>query len=165
MTARVDETLWDSIVRRATTQRERTKRGRSTVRRADLPVEVTPFGRLRWYLHHELKEQASQALYLCELEIPEASRSGRIRHQGGIVCLVVEGSGYTNLDGVDHAWEKRDVIGLPVRPKGVVFQHVNNGVGPVRMIIAWPNLDSAIGPEGGVHLEVVEPAPEYGATT
>ncbi len=163
MTTPVEESLWDSITRRAAAERERIAHGRSTVRRSQLPVEVTPFGLLRWYLHPDLAEPVTKSLYFAELEIPEGSRSGRLRHQGGIVCLVVQGSGYTELDGVEHAWEKRDVIGLPVRPEGVVFRHVNNGVGPVRMIVAWPNLDSAVGPEGGVHLEVLEPAPEFEA--
>ncbi len=161
MTTTPHETLWDSIVRRAVEERERAQSGHSSVRRSELSVESTPFGLLRWYLHPDLKDNVSQALYFCELEIPEGSRSGLLRHQGGIVCLVVEGKGHTRFDDVDHEWEKRDAIGLPVRPEGVVFQHFNDGVGSVRMIVAWPNLDSAIGPEGGVHLEVLEPAPEY----
>lgn len=161
MSETVNETLWDSIARRGTIERERAANGRTTVHRGELPVDSTPFGRLRWYLHNDLKEPVTQALYFCELEIPAGSRSGRIRHQGGLVHLVVEGAGYTLFDDVEHEWEKRDCIALPVRPEGVVFQHFNNGTGPARMVIAWPNLDSALGPEAGVHLEVLEPAPEY----
>jgi hypothetical protein len=160
-TTATDGTLWDSITRRAVEERERSSKGRTTVRRHELEVEVTPFGLLRWYLHNDLKVPVTQALYFCELEIPEGSRSGLLRHQGGLVHLVVQGSGFTKFDGGEHAWEKRDVVALPVRPEGVVFQHVNNGTGPARMVIAWPNLDSALGPEGGVAMEVLEPAPEY----
>ena len=161
MTAAEPRALWDSIISRGIADRERVARGHSVVHRDELPVEVTPFGRLRWYLHHDLTGPATQALYFCELEIPPGSRSGILRHQGGIVHLVVEGSGYTRLDGTEHHWERRDVIALPVRPDGVTFQHVNNGVGVVRLVIAWPNLDSALGPHAGVAMDVLEPAPEY----
>ena len=105
----------------------------------------------------------TKALYFCELEIPAGSRSGRLRHQGGMVNLVVQGSGYTRLDDVDHEWEQRDVIALPVRPDGVLFQHFNNGTGVARLVFAWPNLDSAFGPGAGVAMEVLEPAPEFAA--
>jgi hypothetical protein len=155
------ETLWDSILSRAGAERERVRSGRSTVRRDELEVEVTPFGLLRWYLHHDLATPVTRALYFCELEIPAGSRSGRLRHQGGLVHFVAEGSGHTRLDGVEHEWEARDVIALPVRPEGVEFQHVNTGTGVARLVIAWPNLDSALGAEGGVAMEVLEPAPEY----
>jgi hypothetical protein len=156
-------TLWDSIIERSVAERERVRNGRSTVTRAELEPELTPFGSLRWYLHNDLQAPVAHALYFCELEIPAGSCSGRLRHQGGIVHLVVEGKGFTRFDGAEHEWEKRDVIALPVRPRGVVFQHVNNGTGPARLVMSWPNLDSAIGPEGGVAMEILEPAPEYAA--
>jgi Cupin domain len=161
MTAASRELLWDSITRRALEERDRARHGRTTVRRDELEHEDTPFGRLRWYLHNDLTTPVTRAIYFCELEIPAGSRSGRLRHQGGIVHLVVEGRGYTVLDDERHEWEKRDVIGIPVRPEGVVFQHFNDGTGPVRMVISWPNFDSALGAEAGVALEVLDPAPEY----
>ncbi|GAA5190385.1 hypothetical protein GCM10023322_45390 [Rugosimonospora acidiphila] len=161
MTAPTTGTLWDSIIQRSAEERERVRAGRSTVTRAELEPELTPFGILRWYLHNDLSGPVAHALYFCELEIPPGSRSGLLRHQGGIVHLVVEGKGFTRFDDAEHEWEKRDVVALPVRPRGVVFQHVNNGTGPARMVMSWPNLDSAIGPEGGVAMEVLEPAPEY----
>ncbi|MGX7677580.1 cupin domain-containing protein [Jatrophihabitans sp. DSM 45814] len=163
MTAAPPATLWDSILQRSAAERERVRAGRSTVTRAELEPEVTPFGILRWYLHNDLQSPVAHALYFCELEIPAGSRSGQLRHQGGIVHLVVEGSGFTRFDGVEHEWEKKDVIAIPVRPEGVVFQHVNNGTGPARLVMSWPNLDSALGPEGGVLMEILEPAPEYSA--
>lgn len=163
MTETSTESLWDSIVRRSVAERERVRAGRSTVRREELEPELTPFGFLRWYLHNDLDAPATHALYFAELEIPAGSTSGLLRHQGGIVHLVVEGSGFTRFDETEHAWEKKDVIALPVRPEGVVFQHVNDGTGPARLIMSWPNLDSALGPEGGVAMEILEPAPEYKA--
>ena len=157
------ESLWDNLIRRSVAERTRVSSGRSTVRRHELEPELTPFGILRWYMHNELAAPVTHSLYFCELEIPVGSRSGRLQHQGGLVHLVVQGSGHTLFDGVEHEWATRDVIALPVRPDGVVFQHVNTGTSPARLVISWPNLDSSIGPEGGVAMEVLEPAPEYAA--
>ncbi len=156
------ESLWDSIIRRSAGEQSRVESGRNIVRRDECEPETTPFGRLRWYLHNDLDQPVTHSLYFCELEIPVGSRSGRLRHQGGMVHLVVKGKGHTLFDGEEHEWEARDVIALPVRPDGVVFQHFNTGTGPARIVISWPNLDSALGPEGGVAMEVLEPAPEYG---
>lgn len=156
-------TLWDRMVECGRQERERKANGRAVVERDKLASELTPFGLLRWYLHPQLNEPNSRAIYFCELEIPEGSRSGRIRHQGGIVHFVAEGSGYTDLDGTAHEWERRDVIGIPTRPHGVVFQHVNTGPGRVRMVLAFPNFDSSLGAELGVALEVLSPAPEFAA--
>lgn len=163
--AQETESLWDSIVRRSVAERSRVETGRNTVRRDEITPEVTPFGLLRWYLHNDLDAPVTHSLYFCELEIPVGSRSGRLRHQGGMVHLVVQGSGHTLFDGEEHEWAARDVVALPVRPDGVIFQHVNTGTGPVRMVVAWPNLDSSIGPEGGVAMEILEPAPEFAATS
>jgi hypothetical protein len=163
MTQTHTETLWDSIIRRARAERSLAANGRTTIRRDELTPELTPFGTLRWYLHNDLTTPATRAIYFSELEIPAGSRSGKIQHQGGIVHLVVEGRGYTVLDGERYDWEKRDVIAIPIRPKGVVFQHFNDGTGPTRMVVSWANFDSALGAEAGVAFDVLEPAPEYAA--
>ena len=158
-------TLWDEMVTAGRLERERKAQGTSVMERDRLVSELTPFGRLRWYLHPQLTEPNTRAIYFCELEIPVGSRSGRIRHQGGIVHFVVEGEGYTDLDGEIHHWERHDVIGLPPRPHGVVFQHVNTGPGRVRMVMAFPNFDSSLGAEMGVAVEVLSAAPEFTAAS
>lgn len=156
-------TLWDSMVESGRQERDRKANGRAVIERDTLAPELTPFGLLRWYLHPALAEPNTRAIYFCELEIPKGSRSGRIRHQGGIVHFVVEGSGYTDLEGDIHEWEPRDVIGIPPRPKGVEFQHVNTGPGRARLVVAFPNFDSSLGSELGVAIEVLSPAPEFEA--
>ena len=53
------------------------------------------------------------------------SHSGRHRHQGGLALFVLEGKGYTTVDGVRHDWEKGDLILLPIKENGVEHQHFN----------------------------------------
>ena len=51
--------------------------------------------------------------------------SGRHRHQGGLVIYVLEGEGYTVVDGERHDWEAGDLLLLPIQEGGVEHQHFN----------------------------------------
>jgi hypothetical protein len=158
-----DLTLFEQTLEAARIERERVARGRDLVSRDELPVELSPFGYLRWYLHPNLESPSTRALYFSELEIPVGSRSGLLQCQGNVITYVLEGSGYTEYEGRDHDWEGGDVIALPAKEAGIRFRHNNTGLGPVRMLVCWPNFDSVHGPEGGVALDVVEPCPEWAA--
>jgi hypothetical protein len=151
--------LFDGIIERARTERRRREAGRDLISRDECPVDVSSFGELRWYVHPELELPSTRALYFCELEIPPGSRTGKLFSQGGQVHFVLQGRGHTVVDGNKHEWEAEDVIAIPVREDGIAFQHFSEGDSLVRMVLAWPNLDSALGPEGGVAMDVLEPAP------
>ena len=58
-------------------------------------------------------------------EIPPGSRSGRVKFQGGQVIMILDGQGYTSIDGVKHTWKKGDVLNLPLRADGIIVQHFN----------------------------------------
>ena len=156
-------TLFDQTLEAARIERERVARGRDLVSRDELPVELNQFGFMRWYLHPNLEAPTTRALYFSELEIPVGSRSGLLQFQGNVIHYVLEGSGYTEFEGKDHDWEAGDVIALPVKEAGIRFRHNNTGLGPVRMLVCWPNFDSMQGPEGGVYMDVIEPCPEWAA--
>lgn len=153
--------LWDDYLLRAELARQTKTAGTSVVNRESLSSELTEFGLLRWYMHPKIHDIVDHALYFFELEIPPHSRSGLLFHQGGIVHLVVEGTGYTLLENAKHYWEALDVIAIPPRPDGVRFAHFNEGEAPARLVVAFPNFDSSLGPELGVRMQVLEPAPEY----
>ncbi len=51
--------------------------------------------------------------------------SGRHTHQGGLVLFVLDGKGYTVVDGVRYDWEEDDLILLPIKPGGCEHQHFN----------------------------------------
>ncbi|MBI4330523.1 MAG: cupin domain-containing protein [Chloroflexi bacterium] len=51
--------------------------------------------------------------------------SGKHIHQGGLALFVLEGEGYTVVDGERYDWEEGDLVVLPVKPGGVEHQHFN----------------------------------------
>jgi hypothetical protein len=51
--------------------------------------------------------------------------SGKHRHQGGLVIYIIEGEGYSVVEGERHDWEAGDLLLLPVKPGGVEHQHFN----------------------------------------
>jgi hypothetical protein len=158
---RTEPALWDSYTARADEERARVQQGINLITRDGCPAELTPLGLLRWYLNPDLDGPTVRSLYRFELEIPAGSRSGKWFHQGGVIHYVLEGEGHTVLDDVQHEWEVDDVIAIPTRINGVAFQHVNTGPGPVRLLITLANYDSALGAAGGVHMQMLEPCPEY----
>jgi len=53
------------------------------------------------------------------------TRSGKHRHQGGLVIYVLEGKGYSVVDGERWDCEQGDLVLLPMKPEGVEHQHFN----------------------------------------
>jgi hypothetical protein len=61
--------------------------------------------------------------------------SGMHRHQGGLVIYIIEGAGYSLVNGERHDWEAGDLLLLPMKPGGVEHQHFNKHEGtPARWI-------------------------------
>ncbi|HEX7105322.1 MAG TPA: cupin domain-containing protein [Acidothermaceae bacterium] len=156
-------TLFENTVRAAATERARRLAGANLLTRDGATLETNPMGIMRWYLHPDLDGPSTRSLYCHELEIPVGSRTGRLQCQGGTLHYVLEGSGCTDLDGVRHEWCAGDVIAIPIKESGVTYQHLNTGDDVVRMLVVNPNLDSALGPEAGVELKVLEESPDFTA--
>ncbi|MDP2727826.1 MAG: cupin domain-containing protein [Dehalococcoidia bacterium] len=134
----------------------------AVVKGAKLPWETNRQGKMRWYLHPGIENTVIRSLLVFIQEIPPGSRSGKEKHQGGRIHFILEGKGYTILDGVKHEWEAGDAVVLPVKPDGVTFQHFNaDPANPVRFIAAEPNLYDALGVDMGSGFEQLEDAPEY----
>lgn len=51
--------------------------------------------------------------------------SGKHRHQGGLVIFVLEGEGYSVVEGERDDWEAGDLLLLPYKPGGIEHQHFN----------------------------------------
>jgi gentisate 1,2-dioxygenase len=157
---RVDH--WEEIFALRDLQRERLRDARQVVGREELPVEVSRQGIMRWYLHPSLTDRVLSTMLFFEQEIPPGSRSGRLKFQGGQVMMILEGRGYTLLDGVKHPWQAGDVVNLPLRSGGIVVQHVNaDAEKPVRFVAAELNWFECTTVDRGSGFEQLENAPEY----
>jgi gentisate 1,2-dioxygenase len=130
------------------------------VRRRDLPLENNSQGQMRWYMHPAIKDLALSTLAIYEQQIPARSRSGRLQFQGGQIIFVIEGSGYTVIDGVKHQWKSRDVLNLPLKKEGIIVQHFNTADdAPARILVVEPNLYAATTVDRGCGFEQLESAP------
>src|SRR5262249_31687490 len=116
---------WDDLLALRDRQREEMRNGIQVIKEAELPLEVSRQGLMRWYLHPSIKDTCLTVLMFFQQEIPPGSRSGRLKFQGGQVMMITEGRGYTMIDGVTHAWKAGDVLNLPLRADGIIVQHFN----------------------------------------
>jgi hypothetical protein len=88
-------------------------------------------------------------------------RSGKHRHQGGLVIFILEGKGHTIIDGVRHDWEAGDLMLLGMTAGGVEHQHFNDQPGTQARwmaLIYWPFFDY-----GGSEITQLENSPLYDA--
>jgi gentisate 1,2-dioxygenase len=153
--------LLDRLIRLRDLQRERLSQATFLIRGDELPWEWNAQGRMQWYLHPCLAYTAVQTHLFYRQEIPAGSRSGVQRHGGDAVFRILEGEGYTEVDGTRHAWKAGDVMTLPVFDEGVVYRHVNSGAGRVRLICIERNLVHTVGVDRQSGFEQLQPCPEY----
>ena len=156
---------WGELLQMRDEQRERIRNAVQVVRGDDLPQEVNSQGLMRWYLHPNIKDTILSTLMFFEQEIPPASRSGRLKFGGGQVMYILEGKGYTLIDGVKHPWEAGDVLNLPLRKEGIIVQHVNESEDQsVKFVAAEPNFFACTTVDRGTGFEQMEEAPEFRKT-
>jgi quercetin dioxygenase-like cupin family protein len=98
--------------------------GPVVVKSSDREVALTRQGRLQYYLDPlSHKDTPLQTWRVFTHEI--RTRSGKHRHQGGLVIYVLEGKGYSLVDDERVDWEKGDLVLLPMKPEGVEHVHFN----------------------------------------
>lgn len=153
---------WNELVAMRDGQREARKSAVQVVRLSELPLENNQQGLMRWYLHPSITDTVLSTLAIYRQEIPPGSRSGRLKFQGGQIMFIVDGRGYTMLDGVKHAWEAGDVLNLPTRRDGIIVQHFNADQDkPAAFLAVEPNLFAATSVDRGCGFELMEPSPDY----
>jgi hypothetical protein len=104
--------------------RERAKTGKIVLRGKDIPWRQNRQALLKMFLSfHDIPDTAATD-WICFIHDIKV-HSGKHRHQGGIQLFVLEGEGYTVVDGERCDWEKWDLIVLPVKPNGCEHQHFN----------------------------------------
>lgn len=154
--------LYDELIQLRDQERERRKRSLFVVEGDGLPWETNPQGKMKWYLHPAIDDTVIQNLIVYLQEIPPGSFSGKLKCQGGVVVYVVEGKGHTVIDEVSYSWETEDVVQLPIRPNGIVFQHFNDDPNQAaQLLCAEPNLVPVLGVDRGSGFEQLSSAPEF----
>ncbi|MBI2848978.1 MAG: cupin domain-containing protein [Chloroflexi bacterium] len=103
--------------------RERARSGKVVIRGKELPWVQNRQSMGKYYLLPVIEGPAIRNWQVFIQNI--SSHTGRHRHQGGLALFVLEGRGYTTVDGERHDWEEGDLVLLPVKPGGVVHQHFN----------------------------------------
>lgn len=157
-----DRDLYEELLKLRDEQRKAKEKAVWLIKGKELPVEVNRQGMMRWYMHPLLKIPCINTLMIFVQEIPPGSRSGRLQHPGNAVMYVLEGQGYTIIDGQKHHWAKGDVVQIPLRVKGVVIQHFNTDSDkPARFVCCEPNTTMSVGVDRGSGWEQLEVAPEY----
>lgn len=90
----------------------------------DRPWENTRQGRIKYYLFCTITPDT--ALQDFKVFVHDIRRhSGRHSHQGGVIIYVLEGRGWSVVDGERVDWETGDMLILPLKPGGVEHQHFN----------------------------------------
>jgi quercetin dioxygenase-like cupin family protein len=154
------KTLFDELIKRRDEERKQRENAIWLIKGKSLQWESNAHGFMRWYLHPSMQNLAIRTLMSYLQEIPPGGKSGRQRHPGNVIMYILEGKGYTILDDERYEWEAGDVMTLPLRQGGVVYQHFNSDASqPVRLIAVEPNLIDATGIDRGSGFEELEPAP------
>jgi gentisate 1,2-dioxygenase len=153
-------TLLDQLFDLRNKQRQMAAKGLRVVHGKDRPLERNRNGLMKWYMHPMLDDTVTKALIVFVQEIPPASRTGKQKTQGGMVLYVLEGNGFTMLDGTKHEWSQGDVLNIPQRDIGVTLQHFNGSPDrAARLLSVQPNLVHSVGVDRGAGFEQLEDAP------
>jgi hypothetical protein len=153
---------WDELIALRDRQREHRKNGRQVIKESGLPLENNRQGLMRWYMHPAITDTVLSTLCFFQQEIPPGSRSGKLKFQGGQVMLILEGKGYTTIDGVKYPWEAGDILNLPARSNGIIIQHFNTDPDKTaKFVAAEPNWFACTGVDRGCGFELLEESPDY----
>ena len=155
--------FWDQLLALRDQQRAQKQTAIQVVKGSKIPPEVNRQGVMRWYMHPAITDTILMTHLFFEQEIPPGSRSGMLKFQGEQVIYILEGKGYTLIDGVKHQWEAGDVLNLPLRKQGITVQHFNEDPDkPAKFVAAEPNLYACTSVDRGSGFEQIEDAPEEG---
>jgi hypothetical protein len=120
----ISENNYERNMRQRKDYTERNAKGPIVIKRNDRQVFQARQGKLRYYLcPNNHKETPLQHWRVFTQEIRTCS--GKHRHAGGLIIYVLEGHGYTIIDGERKDWKKGDLLMLPMKVGGVEHQHFN----------------------------------------
>jgi hypothetical protein len=111
--------------RRSKRIRERAANGKIVVTSTDREWGLGTMGRNYRFIYEGLFDDTALQnwwIFMQDVKV----HSGSHRHQGGLIIYVLEGSGYSIVEGERCEWEAGDLLLLPIVQNGVEHQHFNN---------------------------------------
>lgn len=139
--------------------RARNRTGKYVVKASERNWDRTRQGEIKYYLHPQLIDDT--ALQDWQVFVHNIYKhSGKHLHQGGLLIFVLEGSGYTVVNGQREEWKAGDLLLLPIKPGGVEHQHFNHDpMKPAKWLafVYWPFHDQLASTA-----EQIEDAPGFG---
>jgi hypothetical protein len=153
---------YEQAIEQLVKDRERSFTGKVVVHGKDVPWQMARQAHYKMYLwpscySHEQVETALDDWVVFVQNIK--THSGKHRHQGGLVIYILEGEGYTIVDGERHDWEAGDLLLLPVKPGGVEHQHFNRYNDKPAKWIAF--ISPALFEWGATEMVQIENHPDY----
>lgn len=119
-----DETSYDKSVKMLKANIQRSFEYKLVLHAEDRPWEQTRQGRTKYYMYCTItKDTVLQDFKVFVRDIKR--HTGKHVHQGGVIILVLEGTGWTVIDGERVDWEAGDMLILPLKPDMVEHQHFN----------------------------------------
>jgi hypothetical protein len=131
---------YEDVVKYLMGERERSYRGEVVIRGKERPFTQSRQAIQRFYLwpsrySGDVQTAANDDWNVFVQDIKE--QSGQHRHQGGLVIYIVEGEGYSVVEGERHDWVAGDLLLLPFKPGGIEHQHFNKYEGQSTRWVAF----------------------------
>ncbi|MBI2955480.1 MAG: cupin domain-containing protein [Chloroflexi bacterium] len=103
---------------------EQQNTGKLLIKGNEREFRITRQGRSKYFMYPNVwPEHALQEWMVFQQDV--VHHTGKHRHQGSLVIFVLDGRGYTVVEGVRMDWKKGDLILLPLKAGGVEHQHFN----------------------------------------
>ncbi len=121
---------YNEPIKRGQLQSENARKGKKLLKGKEIPFTLSRMSISRRYAMDWYKglTNTNWTLFIHEIR----THSGKHIHQGGLTLFVLDGKGYTIVDGRRFDWGKGDLICLPVKKGGIEHQHFNNDSRPSR---------------------------------
>jgi quercetin dioxygenase-like cupin family protein len=151
------DTWYPRLMKDLEKMNHRAETGKIVVRAKETPWMQNRNAKVRYYFMPYKTDTALQTMQAFEHVIHR--HSGKHRHQGGLAIFVLEGAGYTIVEGNRYDWKAGDLILLPIRPGGVSHQHFNaDPKKPARWLALITN---TYRPHLGYEIVQIEDSPDW----
>jgi quercetin dioxygenase-like cupin family protein len=122
----IKENPYEAVLRQRAALKERNLNGPVVIRAEEQETFQSRQGKLKFFMDPVFPPFRDHPLQQWRVFIHQiTTKSGRHVHQGGLLIFVLEGHGYSVVNGERWDWEKGDLVLLPLVPGGVEHQHFN----------------------------------------